>query len=776
MAHQHYPASAAIFALLLSACGGSTSSGGGTQPSAQVPTPPPPPPAPVTSNFDTPEFRRNYGLDAINAIPAYEAGGTGQGIIVSVIDTGIDRDHSDLIGRIHPASTNVFDPAESVEDEDGHGTLVSGIIAANRNDFASHGVAFNAQILAVRAEDPDSCTEEDSEGCLLSDFDIATGVDHARVNGARVINLSLGGDGASFGLLEAIDRATSAGIIVVVSAGNADEDTTDAERANPSGFAQDLAFSGAGNGLVIITGATDRNNELADFSHQAGTAENAFVVAPGVSIITTFVGGGQASASGTSFAAPHVSGAIALLIELFPNLTSNQLVDLLLSTTVDLGAVGIDAIYGRGLIDLGEALDPQGTTSISVVTSDGTTTTTSNDGSGGQTPGAFGNVLSNITLLNDAVFLDKYERGYKFDLGARFISTPNTPSLLGRLDQDRETAFSGFQFGDAQFQFSGRIANDDERHIHAYLGDVAEGQYQATTPRYQFRTDQSGFEIGLSYGYGLSQNLSPELAEADLYLTQNEGAQSWLTARHEHSITLARAVKNGRFAFGVSLSNRDIDNPALFGATPVDDRRSQNFAGRYDRYFKSAAFSVELGVLRENGQLFGAPTAGALSFGSGALTAYMNLESEFDLNADWLLSAQASFLRTDVKQATASVFSNINTFNSSSFQIKAERRSLFFENDRIGFSVTQPLKVESGSALITVPTGVSYSPGRTDVLFESNAISLAPDGREVDVEIGYSWRMDNGLSLKANMLHQFNAGHIAGQHANAFLLRMARAF
>jgi len=652
--------------------------------------------------------------------------------------------------------------------------LVAGVIAANRNGTASHGVAFNAQILAIRAEDPSTCEEED--GCTLSDFDIANGVNVARANGARIINLSLGGDGASFSLLNAIQAATAEGIIVVVSAGNTDDETTDAQRANPSGFAQDLLSSTVSNGRVIIVGATDEDNLLADFSHQAGNSSSSFVVAPGVSIFTTNIGGGSAFASGTSFAAPHVTGAFALLFELFPNLSTDEVIDLLLTTTVDLGATGTDPIFGRGLIDIGEALQPQGTTTVSVVTSNGTTSSTPSGGSGGQTPSAFGPALSTIPILGEAVFLDAYERGYKFDLGARFVSTASTASLLNRLERDRETAFSGFRIGDSQFQFSGQIPRDNRPQTHAFSADILGDEYQTTAARYQFRTEQAGFELGLSYGYGLNRDLSPEIGETDLFLTQDSGTYGWLTAQHQHSFTLAKPLEKGRLAFGFSVSDRDIDNPVLFGATPLEDRRSQNFAARYDRYFRTAAFSTEVGVLREEGQLFGAPTAGALSFGDGAVTAYANFEAEFDLGPNWFLTAQASFARTDVKQADTSVFTNINSFNSSSFRMEAHRKNLFLKNDKIGFSVSQPLKVESGSARVTVPTGVAYSPGRTDVLFESSTVSLAPDAREIDLEFGYSWRLDNSLSFKANMLRQFNAGHIAGQHANAVLFQMAKAF
>ncbi|MGD8327497.1 MAG: S8 family serine peptidase, partial [Sphingomonadales bacterium] len=477
----------------------------------------------------------------------------------------------------------------------------------------------------------------------------------------------------------------------------------------------------------------------------------------------------------TSFSAPHVSGALALLIELFPNLTTDEVIDLLLSTTVDLGAVGTDPIFGRGLIDLGEALNPQGTMTVSVATVNGVTPVPT-DGSGGQTPSAFGEALVSAPLLDEAVFLDSYERGYHFDLSDRLIRSNTLPSLFSRIDQNRETAFSGFQVGNSSIQFSAQKQSATQKHLRNYLGDVAEHLTQTTQARYQFRTAVGAFELGLAYGYGLSQEMKGQSTEAELFLSNENAISAPQNSRHTQSVNLGKTLENGRLSFGFSFSDRSIDNPALFGTEPLKNRRAQNLAARYDRYFKTAAFGAELGVIRENGQLLGAPSAGALALGDGATTAYVSLDGEVDAGPNWIISAKADITRTSINQAQNSIFSDIGSFTATSFRLNAYRSAIFGKRDRLGFSISQPLKVETGSAQVTVPTAVSYSPGRTQVIFDEARFSLSPDAREIDVEIGYSWRLNNGLSLKANMLRQFNAGHVAGQSGNAVLFRMARAF
>lgn len=483
---------------MLGACGGGSAPPPALQPPAAPPPSPPPPPPPTS--FDTAEFRRNYGLGQINALPAYEKGASGAGVIVGVIDTGIDRDHPDLIGAISPASANSFDPRLTVEDADGHGTLVAGIIAARRNAAASFGVAFEAQILAVRAEDPSTCDSE--EGCQFNDNDIANGIDIAVAGGARVINLSLGGGAGNFSFVNAVDRATRAGVIIVIAAGNADEETTAAEQANPTPFAQ-VALQPAANGLVIIAGATDETERIADFSHRAGVAQNVFVVAPGVSVFTTDLGGGSALASGTSFAAPHVAGALALLIDLFPNLTAGQLVDLVLSTARDTAssddAPGTDAIYGRGLIDLGAAIAPRGTTAVPTASSVGTSAIPVAL-SGGRTPPAMGDALTRTGALSDLIMLDALERAYRIDLGARLAALPTTPYLEDRLVA-RAGWFSGrLDLGAYGLKISGADRFAGRANLRPLIGGAAEDRDLARPSRLRFDGALGPAHVSLGYG------------------------------------------------------------------------------------------------------------------------------------------------------------------------------------------------------------------------------------------------------------------------------------
>ena len=132
-------------------------------------------------------------------------------------DTGINPALSEFAGRIDRASGDVAGN-RGVSDEGGHGTAVSAVAAAARNGSNTMGVAFDATIVSQRADEPGSCASKD--GCAFYDGAIAAGIDAARQAGARVINLSLGGSTPGSTLLSAMNRAVSAGVVLVISAGN----------------------------------------------------------------------------------------------------------------------------------------------------------------------------------------------------------------------------------------------------------------------------------------------------------------------------------------------------------------------------------------------------------------------------------------------------------------------------------------------------------------------------------------------------------------------------
>jgi Subtilase family/Bacterial pre-peptidase C-terminal domain len=272
----------------------------------------------------------NWALNAINAPEVWAQGYTGQGIVVAVVDSGVDDTHPDLdtnmwVNRAEIAGNGIDDDQNGFIDDvrgwdfvdqdntpsdlNSHGTHIAGIIAAKLNDFGVTGVAPTAQIMPVRVLD------RRNEG---TDPDVANGIRYAANNGARVINLSLGGT-YSLEVEEAVRYATSRGALVVMAAGN----DGDRQPAFPSKLATQLG---------IAVGAIDSTQTLADFSNLAGFPIVNYLVAPGVDIYSTTPNNTYRTLSGTSMATPYVSGVAALMFSANPNLTPAQVVQLLTQT------------------------------------------------------------------------------------------------------------------------------------------------------------------------------------------------------------------------------------------------------------------------------------------------------------------------------------------------------------------------------------------------------------------------------------------------------------
>jgi len=273
----------------------------------------------------------NWGLNGVNAPEAWAQGYTGQGVVVAVVDSGVDYNHSDLSGNIWVNSDEV---ANNGVDDDGngfiddvqgwdfvdgdndpmdlndHGTHVAGTIAAENNGFGVTGVAYNASIMSVRTFDANG---------LGLPSDIAAGIRYAVDNGADVINLSLGGDFTSAEEEEAIRYASDSGVVVVMAAGNEGA----SQPVYPARYATDWG---------IAVGAVDSNKTLANFSNRAGATALDYVVAPGVDILSTTPGNSYKSFDGTSMATPHVAGVAALVLSANPNLTPPEVESLLTQT------------------------------------------------------------------------------------------------------------------------------------------------------------------------------------------------------------------------------------------------------------------------------------------------------------------------------------------------------------------------------------------------------------------------------------------------------------
>lgn len=326
-----------------------------------------------------------WALDKIEAEGAWKVA-SGKNVIIGVVDTGTDIFHPDLKNQLWINSaedinrSGKFEPWSSKEvrngitgdidgidqdgngliddvsgwnfvdqmtanagnwsgrdanilDEQGHGTSVAGVIAAEKENGGICGLAYNARIMTLKAFDATGNAEDD---------DIAAAIIYGALSGCSVINCSFGDIYFSPIVRDAISAATSLGCFVVASSGN----RGGVRRHFPSNY----------NDVTAI-GATTRDDRLAIFSTYGSMVS---LVAPGSEILTTANGGGYRFIGGTSFSSPYVAATAALLLEKNPSLSPVEVRAILQETTDDLGEKGWDEIYANGRLNARKAVERVG--------------------------------------------------------------------------------------------------------------------------------------------------------------------------------------------------------------------------------------------------------------------------------------------------------------------------------------------------------------------------------------------------------------------------------
>ncbi len=288
-----------------------------------------------------PYFGNQVDLGAIGVPPAWLRSTGSTSVVVAVLDTGIDATHPEFAGRLVPGFdvlTGVEDgPADyaPTNDDDGHGTHVSGTVAAAANNGQGiAGIAPNVAIMPIKILD--ATGSGDFKGMVA-------GLNWAIAHGARIITMSLGGTLSSPGIATvqaAFDAAYAAGAVVVAASGN------DGTVVNeyPCNFTH-----------VICVGSTTRDGSaVSTFSTRTSALA---VVAPGESIVSALPGNQYGYGSGTSMATPHVTGAVALMRSVDPSISVDQVFAYLTQTARPLVAGGRNAESGYGLLQVGPAVD-----------------------------------------------------------------------------------------------------------------------------------------------------------------------------------------------------------------------------------------------------------------------------------------------------------------------------------------------------------------------------------------------------------------------------------
>jgi len=719
------------------------------------------------------EYLANYGLRSIGAASAYADGATGSGVTVAVVDSGIDTDNAELVGQIVAGGQNFvsgYSTSSDVEDEIGHGTWVSGVIAAKKNDTGMHGVAYEANILPVRIfsyEDSDPTTDNEPQA---TQADVGNALDYAVSQGVQIINGSYGFTSeiipvnAVEAQLDAMYDATQNGVILVYAAGNS-------SWANPSlqGLLPYVKAANNGSGLyvnntnnkdysaaqslMLTVVALDRDGTIADYSNRCGAAAAWCIAAPGSDIYTSDMSGGYDTVSGTSFAAPTVSGAVALLLDLYPSLTPAQVVNRLLTTTTTNGYSNT-AIYGRGALNLVSATSfvSQARLTVGATQAD---TSYALEESNIRLGAAFGDglssSLSNVTL----------KAADSFD-GALIGIKANSLAIQADSTNRLEDGFARFGLADKVMQFGpGNQASLSYRNVPTDSVSMNPG---STNKKSQMEgrmtmAFSAGSSLSVGYmddpamGFGLvaRDDVRPSEMRADgAFLSPYLGfASDGVSTALTRKMGDFGALRVGSF-FGSSEENEDQES---FGAL-VEYEANPTANSR---------IATQVGMLSEKDTFLGSETSGAFSSNGtttmfGGLSAKVSLTESTDLVGSYFIGFSSA------EAANNSLITGFSGLQSDAFSVGLVQRDLVNEGDRLGFVINQPLRVSGGSADIrTAYTGDQAG----NVYYATTQASLVPTGREIDLEAYYATNLGEDTKLNTSLMYRHQPDHVADAEADA---------
>ncbi|HBI04432.1 MAG TPA: peptidase S8 [Paenibacillaceae bacterium] len=271
-----------------------------------------------------------WNMPIIDMEKAWDISKGKETIKVAVIDTGVELNHPEFKGKL-TSGYNVLSGSSNANDDNGHGTHVTGIIAAHINNKEGiAGMTWYNPVIPIKG------IGADGSG---SSFDIAKGIKWATDHGAKVINLSVGNYNPSEVLHDAIKYAYTKDVVMIAATGN--DDTS--QPSYPASYPE-----------VIGVSAVDGNKKRASFSNYGSSVD---VVAPGVDIPSTYTNQEYAQLSGTSMACPHVTGLATLIRSVNPSLKNEQVMSIIKYSSQDLGTAGRDDYYGYGLINVSKALE-----------------------------------------------------------------------------------------------------------------------------------------------------------------------------------------------------------------------------------------------------------------------------------------------------------------------------------------------------------------------------------------------------------------------------------
>tara|TARA_Y100001970_G_C14223113_1_gene853880 strand:- start:197 stop:2674 length:2478 start_codon:yes stop_codon:yes gene_type:complete len=779
-----------LFIFLLTSCGG----GGSNVPISKVPSETTTIDDPASNLFpildlkeiETPEYFNQWGLDYINASSAYVVGATGDGITIAVVDEAIDWGHHEFLreGIFHPDSILTYSGnREPTPWEKFHGTATTSIIAARRDakDIPSNmqGVAYDSKILFIATELGDPPADGDYVPTTIQKYDWSS-YDQAEANlynelssKVDIINNSFGFTGqitdypkktfeSNFPkFINALEENKET--IFVWSAGNyngiTDTNGEKVDAADP-GWLSGLSYyfpELADNNIAVV--AVDREGTIADWSNRCGVVKNSCIAAPGSKINVAIPNNLYNSlterernglnedvleylkshpteayllASGTSFAAPHVTGALAVLKGVFKdNLSSKEIVDRIYKTANKEGIYANEEIYGQGLLDLGAAISPVGVLSA-YSNNVSLTNSFSLESSYIRTGMSFGDSFK-VSLKNENIALFDALGAPFFIPASNFFQSKIAYNQLDRLKSFKTDRYQSSSRNTFAFSSWNNITNS-----HGYNG---------------LRLSDAGFSIkdnsiNLSFYYGLSPSTHlfdprKRFKLSKSFMSNNVFNIPWLMTAEDgfsFSISSSWLSKNISMTF---FSGLERDENWLSLPSFIIPKKNRSF-GSYISFEKGNLRNYQsknsFGLLINKEDYLSSSFSGVFGDIDNTKSLFFSSLNTYKFSKNYELIASLNLARI-LPVKSALYIGRISNVIESSFDIGLQKNKFLFEDDSFAVLIRQKPYAERGKLDLNLPNGRDTE---KNIQYERKSIFLKPSKRNISLEVIWSRDLKSG--------------------------------
>jgi len=661
---------------------------------------------------------------------------------VALLDSGVDPDRGFNIAQGFNYFLDIDDTTDVSDREgEGHGTVSTRVAAE----------AFSGEIVPFVVSNGSFSIMPESEARARVARNNALS-DILGRDSVRVVGITWGTDGITGASAPLLTQLSDANKVISITAGN--------DSSSQPNALSTSSFNLAG---VIIVGGADTDGVLLPLTNRAGTTANKYVAAIGLPEPDAELGG-------SSWAAARIAGIAGAVLQQNPDLTAEEVADVIFQSAEDLGEAGTDSEYGRGFIRNADQVLNNVIGPVTVPTPDA--------GGGGGGGGGAGLLLGAAvaggllllrkpkTKLEKTLVLDSYGRTFQLDLGNSVIVNDGALHLsdfFNGLDQKSVNDQIVLPKLSTQIAFGATSTSDHRLDLIEYFAQPGDVVIENENANLSFAVaSQLSRDLSLTAGYQVSPDQTFG-AVSGLDSHQLFGVSSFISGQSFGSVLngFGGQAETVSFAYAPGtnkkLSTRlglvSVDQSQRFG----QDSFSSILEGKY-QFNDNAGLSMQFGQIEEKGSLLGGAAGGI--FGVETATTYaINVAGNIKATERLSIVANYGVGRTNVDSSQNSLLADFSSLNSDWYSVGLIGNNIFREQDQFGVAFSQPLKIHSGAVDFSIPTGRDIN---GDIAFDTERVNLSETGAtERNIEGYYRTMLSKKLELGSFFSYRQNPNHVS---------------